>query len=121
MTGARNVGLDPDTKQEIWAPYVEWGTKHVEITATDAMQAESGSGQSRYARREAVDFLQERLAGGPVKQKEIAEEAEANGITKGTLKRAKQDLNIKSSKGKGMDGEWVWELPEQPKGYDRDG
>jgi hypothetical protein len=110
MTGAKNVGKDPDTKKDIWAPHVIWGAKHVEITANDAMQAEAGSGQSRYARREAAEFLQERLAAGPVKQKEIAEEAEANGITKGTLKRAKQDLKIKSSKGKGMDGEWMWEL-----------
>ena len=65
MTGARNVGIDPDTKQEIWAPYVDWGAKHVVITATDAMQADAGGNQSRYARREASDFLQERLASRP--------------------------------------------------------
>jgi len=111
MTGARNVGVDPDTKKEIWAPYVEWGAKHVEITATDAMQAEAGGNQSRHARREATEFLKDRLTDGPVKQKDIAEEAEANGVTKATLRRAKQELKIKSWKEKGMDGEWMWELP----------
>src|SRR4051794_41011103 len=115
MTGARNVGVDPDTNKEIWAPYVEWGAKHVEITATDAMQAEAGGNKSRHARREATEFLQERLAEGPIKQKEIAEEAEANGVTKATLRRAKQELNIKSWKEKGMDGEWMWELPAPAK------
>ena len=114
MTGARNVGKDPDTGKDIWAPHVIWGSKHVEITANDAMQAEAGGGQSRHARREATDFLQERLAGAPVKQKEIAEEADANGITKATLRRAKQELKIKSWKEKGMDGEWMWELPAAP-------
>jgi putative DNA primase/helicase len=110
MTGAKMVGHDPETKKEIWAPYVEWGTKHVEITATDAMQAEAGGNQSRHARREAEDFLRERLANGPVKQKDIADEAEGNGIAKRTLARAKKELKIKSSKGKGLDSDWVWEL-----------
>ena len=120
MTGARKVGVDPDTQKDIWAPYVEWGAKHVEITATDAMQAEAGGGQSRVARREAADFLQERLADGPVKQKDIAEEAEANGITKATLRRAKNDLKIKSSKGKGLDSEWMWHLPKLQERRDQD-
>ena len=111
MTGARNVGKDPDTLKDIWAPYVEWGAKHVEITATDAMQAEAGGNQSRHARREAEDFLRERLANGPVKQKDIADEAEGNGIAKRTLARAKKELKIKSWKGKGLDSDWVWELP----------
>jgi putative DNA primase/helicase len=120
MTGARNVGKDPDTQKDIWAPYVEWGAKHIEITATDAMQAEAGGNQSRHARHEAEDFLRERLAHGPVKQKDIADEAEGNGIAKRTLARAKKELKIKSSKGKGLDSDWMWELPDTAKGYDRD-
>jgi putative DNA primase/helicase len=112
MTGARNVGIDPDTEQEIWAPYVEWGETHVEITANDAMQAEGGGkGPNRYARKEAEEFLRERLAAGPGKQKDIVDEAEGLGITKATLRRAKSELKVKSSKGKGMDADWMWELP----------
>jgi putative DNA primase/helicase len=117
LTGAKMVGTDPDTKKEIWAPHIIWGAKHVEITATDAMQAEAGGNQARHSRREATEFLQGRLADGPVKQKDIAEEADANGITKATLRRAKQELKIKSSKEKGMDGEWMWELPEPSKKF----
>jgi putative DNA primase/helicase len=118
MTGARNVGNDPETKQEIWAPHVEWGAKHVSITANDAMQAEAGGNKSSYARHEAEEFLRKRLADGPVKQKEIADEAEANCIAKRTLERAKKQLNVISRKNsKEIDGEWMWSLPETPKSY----
>lgn len=115
MISARNVGNDEDTSEDIWAPYVEWGSEHVEMTATEAMQAEAAGGQSRYALREATEFLQERLATGPGKVKEINEEAEANGITTATLRRAKRDLGVKSRKEKGVDAEWLWELQPAPK------
>jgi putative DNA primase/helicase len=94
---------------------VKPGAGHVEVTATEAMQAEAAGGQSRYALREATEFLQERLANGPGKVKEITEEAEANGITSATLRRAKRELGIKSHKGKSVDAEWLWELPSAPK------
>lgn len=115
MISARNVGNDEDTSEDIWAPYVEWGSEHVEVTATEAMQAEAAGGQSRYALREATEFLQEQLATGPGKVKEINEEAEANGITTATLRRAKRDLGVKSRKEKGVDAEWLWELQPAPK------
>jgi putative DNA primase/helicase len=116
MIGARNVGNDEETGEEIWAPHVEWGPEHVEVTATEAMQGEAaGGGPSRYALREATEFLQERLATGAGKVKEITEEAEANGITTATLRRAKRDLGIKSRKEKGVDAEWFWELPAKRK------
>jgi putative DNA primase/helicase len=121
LIGARNIGIDPDTQKEIWAPHVIWGAKHVEITANDAMQAEAGGNKSRYARHEAEEFLRERLADGPVKQREIVDEAEANCIAKRTLERAKKQLNVVSRKNsKETDGEWMWSLPEAPKNYNRD-
>ena len=111
MTGARLVGTDPETKEEIWAPHIEWGSDYVEITANEAMQAEAGGNRGRAERREAKDFLQDRLADGPVKQAELFEEAEAAGLSKSTLQRAKRDLKIASKKGKGLDNAWTWELP----------
>jgi hypothetical protein len=109
--GIRTVGHDAKLKQNINAPYVVWGAQHVEITANDAMQAAGGG--SAYARREAKEFLQERLRGGPVKADDLFEEAEQTGIAKTTLRRAKKELGISARKEHGkMDGAWTWELPK---------
>ena len=107
------VGADPDTKEEIWAPHVEWDIKHVEVTATEAMEAAEGGNRGRTARREAEEFLQTKLAHGPVSVAEVEEEAKANDISvRGALKRAKTALGIKTWKEKGkVDGDWFWELP----------
>jgi hypothetical protein len=70
MVGTRHVGNDPDTNVEIWAPHVLWDSEHVEVTATEAMEAaESGGGSARARRKEAEDFLRSKLASGPVPQK----------------------------------------------------
>jgi hypothetical protein len=39
------------------------------------------------------------------------EAAAANLISKMTLRRAKDELGIKSKKQKSADGAWCWELP----------
>ena len=112
MTGARKVGEDEETGEEIFAPYIIWGAEHVKVTATEAMQAEAEGGQSKHARNEATDFLRSRLASGPVERNELKEEADANGISYSTLKRAKKELNVEAVKGRGSThGKWLWSLP----------
>ena len=111
MTGARMIGHDEITKAEIYAPHIEWGPDYVEISASEAMQAEAGGNKGRAERREAKAFLLDRLESGPVKQSELFEESEAAGLSKSTLQRAKKDLKIVSRKGKGLDNAWTWELP----------
>jgi hypothetical protein len=109
--GAREVGKDKRTGSAIWAPHIIWYPQHVDVTATEAMQA--AGNQSGYAKREAREFLLERLEAGPVKARAIREEAKQNGISAATLKRAKKDLRIESHKEMGkVDGEWTWELPK---------
>jgi putative DNA primase/helicase len=116
MVGTRPVGNDPDTDVEIWAPHVLWDSQHVEVTATEAMEAaESGGGGARARRKEAEEFLRSRLAGGPVLQKDLEEEAKANCISDRTLRRAKSDLGVKAAKQGGTGGGWVWELPKVPR------
>jgi hypothetical protein len=117
MVGTRMVGHDPQTGEEIWAPHVEWDSQHVEVTANEAMEAAEGGGNRQAARREAEEFLRSKLAYGPVSQKEIEEEADAQDISpKGALRRAKKKLGIKAKKEKGkIDGAWMWEMPEKPK------
>jgi putative DNA primase/helicase len=112
------VGLDAVSGKEIWAPRIVWGLEHVEISAVQAMQAESTGSAARNPRDEAKELLKRVLANGPMLQKDIQEEAEANDISVITLKRAKKDLGIKSDKN-GMDGGWQWFFPAQPGGHDR--
>jgi putative DNA primase/helicase len=111
--GVKTVGYDPKLNVDIDAPYIVWHPQHVELTANEAMQA--ATGQSGYAGREARDFLLDRLEGGrQVKADDLFEEAEQNGISKVTLRRAKKKLGIKSRKTPGkFDGEWTWELPPE--------
>jgi hypothetical protein len=112
--GAREVGKDKKTGSAILAPHIVWHPQHVDVTATEAMQA--AGGQSGYAKREAREFLLDRLEAGPVKADDIYEEAKQNGISKKTLKRVKKDLRIRSHKEQGkMSGEWTWELPPKPR------
>jgi len=63
--GAREVGKDKKTGNAIWAPHIIWYPQHVDVTAAEAMQA--ADSQSGYAKREAREFLLERLEDGPVK------------------------------------------------------
>ena len=65
---------------------------------------------SHTAKREAREFLLERLEAGPVNSDDIIEEAKQEGIAKRTLDRAKKDLGIRSRKRHGS-GTWFWELP----------
>jgi hypothetical protein len=106
--GVKTVGHDEKLGVDINAPYIMWHPQHVEITANEAMQAAEG----RTAKREAKEFLLERLEAGPANSDDIIEEAKQEGIAEKTLRRAKKDLGIKSRKEHGItDGPWLWELP----------
>jgi putative DNA primase/helicase len=115
--GVREVGTDPNTDKTIVAPCVIWEPQYVDVSATEAMQATIDN-KSPTARQDAKQFVLDILASGPVKRTEIEETAEANGISRRTLMRAKRDLKnvvarpVKSEKG--VTEYWVWELvPEE--------
>jgi putative DNA primase/helicase len=113
------VAHDEATDTDIAAPYVIWGNELVTVTANEAMQAAAGGGRSASARREAEEFLRDRLVDGRrVKTTEIEEEAEVHGISKSALKRARKELGVKTWKDKRLGGDWYLELPiaPQPKG-----
>jgi putative DNA primase/helicase len=110
--GVKTVGHDPKLGVDINAPYIIWHPQHVEITANEAMQAAEG----RTRKREAKEFLLERLEAGPVDSDDIIDEAKQEGIAEMTLRRAKKELGIKSRKQQGRtDAPWVWELPPERK------
>jgi hypothetical protein len=88
----------------------EWGAE-VTYAADDLFQPSVADEVSQTARGEAVNFLREVLANGPVASTTIEQDAKAVGIAKRTLSRAKKMLGVYSRKT--PDGYWVWILPEQ--------
>jgi putative DNA primase/helicase len=104
--GGREVGKDAETEQAIFAPHILWEDKHVEVTASEAMQAT----KSPAARDEAKKFLADILANGPMVKAEIEDSANANGISDRTLFRAKSELGVLAKKD-GPNGSWTWRLP----------
>lgn len=68
------------------------------------------SGSSRgHKLREAQDFLKEILADGAVSQTEIETAAEEAGIKPKTLRNARYELGVVSSK---VGRQWLWAMPE---------
>jgi len=68
------------------------------------------------ARSEAVEFLNEVLADGPLPAKQIIEEADDAGIAEKTLRRAKNLLDVivyreNTTGEKRGSGRWLWKLP----------
>ena len=68
------------------------------------------SGSSRgHKLREAQSFLKEVLADGPLPQTEIEAAAQQAGIRPKTLRNARYELGVTSTK---VSKQWVWTLPE---------
>src|SRR5262249_20626561 len=59
--GVQTVGRDEERGKDINAPFIVWHPEHVEIMANEAMAAAGG----HTAKREAKEFLLERLEAGP--------------------------------------------------------
>ena len=67
-------------------------------------------GRAASERNDAVDFLTELLADGPVPSSEIITQARAQGFSERTLRRAKKKLGIIAIRD-GALGTWRWEMP----------
>ncbi len=63
-------------------------------------------------KREAEDFLKRELSNGPKPSKQIEEQAEGEGITRGTLMRARKSIRIEVAKERKVDGRWLWALSQ---------
>ena len=100
-------GIARQSGASLVLPVVDFaGTLHgLQFIAEDGKKPGEESGPS--PREEATEFLRDILADGPRMQREIRELADQDGISINTLKRAKKDLGIMSTKL--ADG-WQWRL-----------
>jgi len=96
---------------------VRWSDAAVTMTAdevqTRAAAASKDSTASRSALENAVAFLQDALADGPVPSKDLIADAKENSIAEKTLRRAFNSIGGKPQKESGnLEGKWFWQLPE---------
>ena len=92
---------------------VVWDPDPVEMNIEELLGAVD-TPTGRTERREATKFLKAVLANGPVSSKEVHAQAEAEGITRQTLFRAKKALQVEAEKT-GFDGSWQWTPPKSAK------
>ena len=90
------------------APVVTWERDPVEITAEEALTPASDADHSE--REEAVTWLLDVLAEGPIQAKEMQTLAREAGHSWSTIKRAKKEASVASTKQE-FSGKWVWEIP----------
>ena len=79
------------------------------LTAADLLAPPARRSEDKQS--EAVKWLKNLLETNAREQKEVRDLAEAAGHSYGTLRRAKDSLGVRSYKA-GMQGSWMWALPE---------
>ncbi len=94
-------------------PRIEWEPDSLEgLHADDVMTPSGGSprGPKPTNRNEAVAWLQELLALGPMPTVEIKTQSKEAGFSWATVTRAKDELKIQPTK-QAFSGGWLWQLP----------
>jgi putative DNA primase/helicase len=100
----------------IVAPTIEWESSHVTITADEIVAATAEPAGDKH---EAVEFLAEMLAPGPLPVKTLMAAAEEGGMPWIAVRRAKKALGVSASRQAAdpMDatqgGQWIWSLPSK--------
>ena len=90
--------------------HVVWHSEAVTMTADEVLRQDNDTRQT--ASDEAGEWLQAVLADGPVGAKQLQAMTRDAGIAWRTVRRAKEDLGIKSAKSR-FDGGWEWSLPSK--------
>ena len=111
IQGAEVPGQGGET---ITTAKIAWGDPVDGYTADDLLRPrrdeEEGNPDPASALDEAIEFLQEELAKGPQLVKSIFANARGQGISGGTLQRARRELAIESRKTS-QTGPWEWSIP----------
>lgn len=117
-----NIGLDgggfeyaveqKDIGQGIQSSFVVWGDS-LQGSARELLaepEQNNTGNNSKSALEDAKDFLFEILTDGELPQQSVQEEAKGAGHSWATVRRAKSELHIISSKSL-LDKRWYWKLP----------
>ncbi len=98
------------------APLVAWESQAVTIDADEAMMGSLRRERERNERsqvKEAAAWLADALSSGPMHVKLLMQLASRDGISRGTLIRAKDRLNTQAFKTTGSKfSGWSWRLPD---------
>jgi hypothetical protein len=117
LQSKNNLGKRPDGLAYQIAEYrfdgietarVEWSPDRITSSLSEMMD-ESRTAPKRNA---ATDWLKDHLADGCVAANAVYDAAEKADVSRGTLKRAKKELGVVSSRSRlTEDGTWFWSLP----------
>lgn len=109
---ARRVGIDEDSGQDIWAPFIMFDPEGVDIDPNEAMAGLGG--RPRDERDKIKDWLRAKLAMGETKLSDLKKAWDAEGFSKATIYRAKDEIGAVS---RCEDGTYYWALPAKPEKY----
>jgi putative DNA primase/helicase len=102
-----------DVGQGIVASRVLWDAEPVTITANQAMAADATGTESRTAKAEAMELLQDALAAGPMAAAEINRVAREHGFSAKVVRSAREALRVQIERdGFGPGSKSRWSLPE---------
>jgi putative DNA primase/helicase len=87
---------------------VEWEGGVVNLTANEVLGGTEGQ-EGHSEKQEAIEWLKELLADGPVAAKKVRSGAEEAGLSWATVRRAKDALGVKPQKST-FNGGWDWRL-----------
>ena len=108
------VAFPPALAFEISEGQFRWRGE-TSVTASALLAPEQGS-EARSLLDEATEFLDEVLGQGSQPAREIERQADAMGISKMTLKRARKAMGVRAvpvrEEGRPGVQRWLWELPE---------
>jgi putative DNA primase/helicase len=93
-------------------PLLHWSTEHVQFAAETIFTIARPPGRPNDERQHAIGWLRQLLADGPRPTRDIKEEADAHGISPGTLRRAFREVDGQACRqGPFPFGQWMWKLP----------
>jgi putative DNA primase/helicase len=93
-------------------PMIRWAPEPVHITAETIVGAAKSAGRPDDERQYAITWLQNQLAEGSRLARELKHEADANGISYGTLRRAFRHLGGEAFRRNNFPSSpWNWQLP----------
>lgn len=96
-------------------PVLAWESGPVEMDADEALAVDDQKQRSRPKLGEAIEFVRDALAAGPMKSNELTLKAIEAEISDATLERAKKTLEVVSEKQRGeRHAAWIVSLPSTP-------